>query len=119
LTQSGHRAVKLAASQWGHFREAGLTRYDALSWGGGRERRSTQKRAATHQSWDAARRRSQSASIRQKPRQHRSAVTNLEIEIVRLTRERDEALAREKATAEVLGVIAASSANCCRCSMPC
>ena len=40
---------------------------------------------------------------------HCSAATNRETEIGRLTRERDEALAREKATAEVLGVIAGSS----------
>jgi two-component system, NtrC family, sensor kinase len=99
MTQSGHPAVKLAT---GHFRKAGLTRYDALSWGedeamkrhlkaGGKTVRAARRRVVT--------------SKRSTPR---SIATGQETDTARFARERDEALEREKAIAEVLRVISSS-----------
>jgi hypothetical protein len=107
MTQSGHRTLKLAALT-GHFREAGLTRYDALSGGEGEAmKRHSKARGKTAK----AERRKVLTPRHSTPSKGlpRSTVTGQETDTARLTRERDEALEREKATAEVLRVISSSS----------
>jgi two-component system, NtrC family, sensor kinase len=107
MTRSGHWAVNLAAPQWGHFRKAGLTRYDALSWGEG----TAMKRAKVGGKIGRLRSRAPAAKRRSnapKAALSRRSTTSRETEISRLTRERDEALEQQRATSDVLRAISDS-----------
>jgi GAF domain-containing protein len=107
VTRSGHWAVNLAAPQWGHFRKAGLTRYDALSWGEG----TAMKRAKAGGKIGRLRSRAPAAKRRRnapKAALSRRSTTSRETEISRLTRERDEALEQQRATSDVLRAISDS-----------
>jgi two-component system, NtrC family, sensor kinase len=93
----------------GYFREAGLTCYDALSWG---EDKAMKRRSKAGGKTGKARRRKAAAvmrrsSIRGVPA-YRPPTTGQETETARLTRELDEALERQAATSDVLNAIANS-----------
>src|SRR5215472_3474619 len=85
--------------------EAGLTRYDALSWRGNVMKRRSKAGSSTTK---AGRRKAATPkrSVPTKTKPGRSMVTTTDV--ARLTRERDEAQEREKASAEVLRVISSS-----------
>jgi GAF domain-containing protein len=91
----------------GHFREGGPTRYDALSWGEGNVMKRTKAGGKTAK---AGRRKAATPkrSAPTKTKLDRRVVTTQETDVARLTRERDEAQEREKASAEVLRVIGSS-----------
>src|SRR5512142_1511647 len=87
----------------GHFREAGLTRYDARPGA-----RQGNEAALKSRREDRRGRTPQKRATRQNAvlRRHTGA-TNL-ADTARLARERDEALEREKASAEILRIISRS-----------
>jgi two-component system, NtrC family, sensor kinase len=93
----------------GHFREAGLIRYDALSWGEGKAMR---RRSNAGGKAGKARRRKAAAVMRRGSitgaPAHRPSRTGQETETSRLTHALDEVLERQAATSEVLNAIANS-----------
>ena len=104
------QVVKFDALQLNHFYYANLTRYDALSWGEGNAMKRRSK--AGGKASKAGRRKAATPKRSIPPVAvpgRRSAMTGSEAQIARLTRERDEALEQQAATAEVLKTIGRST----------
>jgi signal transduction histidine kinase len=108
MTQSGRgRAFRRVPS--GHFPSASSNRYDALSSVNGKAmKRRSKARGRAGKTVGRKAATSKRASTSQSTPKHRSIATSRGTKFFQLTRERDEALEREKASAEVLRVISTS-----------
>ena len=109
MTHFGSRMVKFAALRGSHFPYAGLTRYDGSSSSKGKAMKRPSRASARARKTERGKAATPKRASPPKTTVDRcSSATNQKTEIVRAFRERDEALEREKATAEVLRVISAS-----------